>query len=72
MHVDLSLIPDGWFLQRMTHVHSRIIFAGEKHVPVGWLCELQHVSGGRLKIGKGDTPLEALADAISQIQGGVL
>lgn len=70
MIVDFSTIPDGWFLQRMRQEHTNPRYAGEKHQPTGvWLCDLQHVTGGRLVSGKGASPQGALVDAIQHALG---
>lgn len=74
--LDLSIIPDGWFLERLTHSHTPIKFAHNVHQPSGpivdgkkpWLVELQHVKGGRLTKGAGDSPSGALARAVYEVE----
>lgn len=73
--VDLSTIPEGWFLLRMKHRHTDVVYAGDKHNPVTrekhgiepWLVELQHYDGGRMQSGTGASPVAALNDAIDLI-----
>jgi len=72
---DLSNIPEGWWLYGLFHNHTPIRFAGEKHVPFdksghgfAWSCKLQHVCGGKLTEGRGDTPQQAIRSAIQEIE----
>jgi len=65
--VDFADIPDEWFLMRLRHKHIPIFFAGEKHRPKCWQAELQHRAGGPAEYGVGDTPEDALKDAISLV-----
>jgi hypothetical protein len=69
LKVDFSVIPDNWFLHELYHLHTRAGLVGEKHKPLIWEAGIQHVEGGRLKTGKGETPNEALLAAISEIDG---
>lgn len=77
MIVDLSHVPDGWFVERLTHNHTPIKYAGERHVPWShfgsekvWTCKLQCWSGGRLTEGHGETPAAALAAANAAVAEG--
>lgn len=70
--LDVSIIPEGWFLWGLYHQHSRIIYEGQVHEPFSqerngqepWCANIQHVKGGRMKQGTGATPREAVLDAI--------
>jgi hypothetical protein len=62
--VDLTL-PAGWWLYRLDHEHTRIIYAVDIHKPMGWYCAIQHTSGGRLSEGHGETPQAAVQAAIN-------
>ena len=74
--VDLSTIPDGWWLYGLFHNHTPIRFAGEVHEPMAlsthgvepWSAKLQHHRGGRLTEGTGLTPAAALRDAIMSVE----
>jgi hypothetical protein len=71
MVLDLSPIPDGWFLWGLRHKHTRIVYRGEVHKPDAkepWSAELQHVEGGKLTQGGGLTPQAALDAAVSEVE----
>ena len=68
MKIDLSLIPINWFLYKLCDIRMPIKYIGEIHESTdNWGCELQHIKGGRLTSGQGDTPQKALDDAINNI-----
>jgi len=74
---DLSNVPEGWWLYGLFHNHTPIKFRGDTHVPFdesghgeAWTCKFQHVTGGKLTEGSGDTPNRAIRDAIEQIEIG--
>lgn len=67
MILDTSQMPEGWFLFEVRHIHTPIVHAGDKHAPVKdgpWSASIQHVTGGKLQNGRGDTPQAALAVAV--------
>lgn len=76
MIADFSNVPEGWWLYGLFHQHTPIFFAGEKHRPLNlekhgqeeWACKLQHVDGGRLAVGQGNTPNNAIRAAIQEIE----
>lgn len=72
MSADFTAIPKDWFLMRLVNLHSTIAFRGERHEPLhpGWLCELQHVEGGRLTSATANSPNAAVKAAASKTQKG--
>ena len=66
--IDLSIIPEEWFLYKLSHDHSDIVFAGDIHVPIRWVAEIQHIRGGRLKTGSGKSPQTALKRACNGVK----
>ena len=75
--VDLSEVPEGWWVYGLFHNHTPIKNRGDVHVPFSesghgddWTCKLQHVEGGRLTEGSGRTPAEALIDAAREVAVG--
>lgn len=77
--VDLSQIPEGWWLYGLFHNHTTIHYAGQEHVPFDksghghpWTCKLQHVKGGKLTEGHGDNPDHAVRTAVQEIEIGKL
>lgn len=75
MQVDLSIIPDGWWLYGLFHNHTPIRYAGEAHVPFDesghgdpWTCKLQRREGGLLTEGSGLTPQQAVLSAVQEVE----
>lgn len=75
MQVDLSIIPEGWWLYGLFHNHTPIRYAGEKHVPFDesghgdpWTCKLQRIEGGLLTEGSGLTPQGAVLNATQEVE----
>lgn len=76
MKVDLSKIPEGWFLHGMRHLHTDIRYAGQVHEPMNiidhgyypWRVQLQRYAGGLLTEGIGENPSEALARAVLAVE----
>lgn len=71
--VDLSIIPDDWWLYGLFHNHTPIRYRGEVHKPFdeegfAWTCQLQHRTGGKATKGEGDTARAALADAVREVE----
>jgi len=64
MIIDLSKIPDGWFLDSLAHNHTRIVCRGDRHTPLHWVAELQHITGGKLQVAISDNPQGAIDIAI--------
>lgn len=60
----LELIPNGWFLNALIDERTPIRYVDETHTHIQWKCELQWVEGGRLCVGWGSTPHEAIHTAI--------
>jgi hypothetical protein len=58
--------PRDWFLVRLAHVHTSVVFRGDKHEPVEWLCELQHTDGGRLQQARGPSANAAFQAAVKK------
>lgn len=80
--VDLTPIPDGWWLYGLFHNHTPIKYRGEKHVPFdksghgfAWTAKLQRVEGGLLTAADADTPQLAVSLASTSVlrrrKGGV-
>lgn len=65
MIIDLSKIPEGWFLADLRELRTPVNYAGDHHRPTGaWYCSLQWVEGGgRLSEGRGPDPNSALDNA---------
>lgn len=76
LSVDLATIPKDWWLYGLFHNHIGIIFTGDVHRECSveldgcqpWSAKLQHIKGGRLTEGRGDTPGEALKAAILEVE----
>ncbi len=67
--VDFNRIPDEWFLESMKHRHSDVIVTGDEHHPLCWACSLQKKpDGGLLTTAIGDTPKQALTNAITKVK----
>ena len=73
--VDLSAIPDGWWLYGLFHNHTPIRFKGEVHIPFDesghgdpWTCKLQQREGGLLTEGSGLTPQAAVSQAVLEVE----
>lgn len=67
MHVEIHL-PDGWWLDSLSEVRTKVIYANDRHKPTGeWKCALQHERGGHLIEAKGQTPQAAIDAAIVAI-----
>lgn len=65
----LTRIPPDWFLWSLRDRRASITYAGDTHRDrLYWIVELQHVNGGRLVAGTGDTPEEAFDKAISMVE----
>lgn len=68
----LPEIPEGWFLYKAEHEHTRVIYRGDKHEPLPradgcWRVEIQHRNGGRLQTANGHTLLEAWKKAVAKV-----
>ena len=64
----LDAIPDGWFLNALKDVRSPIRLRGDTHVHLYWQCELQWFDGGgRQCDATGNTPEEAIAAAVNEV-----
>ena len=75
MKVDLSIIPEGWWLYGLFHNHTPIKYKGEVHVPFDesghgspWTCKLQRREGGLLTEGLGNTPQQAVDMAVMAVE----
>tara|TARA_Y100000593_G_scaffold83521_1_gene157492 strand:+ start:18038 stop:18517 length:480 start_codon:yes stop_codon:yes gene_type:complete len=73
--VDLSGVPDGWWLYGLFHNHTPIKYRDETHVPFDqsghgepWTCKLQAVTGGLLTEGEGLTPQQAVDAAVTEVE----
>lgn len=68
MKIDLSGIPDNWFLQCLECSRTPIGFDGDTYINERWVCQLQHEQDGRQTGATADTPQGAVDAAI----GGIL
>ncbi|WP_191126165.1 hypothetical protein [Mesorhizobium sp. B2-1-2] len=65
--------PEGWFLDRANHGHTRIVYNGDKHEPLPhaegpWTVEFQRLPyGGRLTGARGKTFREAWENACAAV-----
>jgi len=74
--VDLSSIPEDWWLYGLFHQHTPIRFRGEVHLTMNptdhgqepWKVSLQHRTGGKLTHGQGPTPKDALRAAVMEVE----
>lgn len=65
-------LPTGWFLHKLQDYRTPIVYAGDKHVPINWRCELQWADkGGHLCLGQGKSMHEAINAAIEEIYLGI-
>ena len=62
----LDNVNEPWFVRGMGEEVTPIYYRGETHDRVGYWCELQHRSGGRLSSGEGQTLNEAIEMAIKR------
>lgn len=49
LDVALTLVPENWFLWRLAEVVTPAVYRDSKHERLGFVAELQHRDGGRLK-----------------------
>lgn len=67
--IDVAMIPNGWWLDGLREIRTRQTYAGDKHEPTGkFICDLQHVLGGRLIEGTGTTADEAFSTAVHNVK----
>lgn len=69
----LPPLPEGWFLLKAEHSHTRIVYRGDRHEPLphadgAWFVELQHLNGGRATSERGKSLFEAATAAIRSVQ----
>lgn len=62
-----TLVSEGWFIQMLDHAHSRIVYLGDIHEPLGWNCWLQRIQGGLQQRGRHKTE-PALALCIAALK----
>lgn len=67
--IDLSTIPEDWFLDSLKDRRTPKIYGGDKHVHIKWEACLQHVDGGRLTRCEGTTAENAFAGAVAGVLG---
>lgn len=65
--------PDGWFLMRAAHEHTKITYATDLHEPLSpygnsWVVEFQMFTGGNLTCGYGCTLAEAWENALEAVR----
>lgn len=68
---ELASIKGDWWLHDLRERRSNIVFATDNHKPTDpptFLAKLQCVDGGRLTSGIGNTPIEALQNAIESVK----
>lgn len=66
--IGTSLIPDGWYLETLSDVRTPHKFAKHVATHIAWICQLQHVNGGRLTSATGKEPQVAINEAIRIIK----
>lgn len=71
MLVDLTRIPDGWFLWGLQDRRTPIRYSGDVHKHAFWRCELQRDIGGSVVQADGRTPQDAVNLAINRIREGI-
>jgi hypothetical protein len=62
--IDLSTIPEDWFLFSMKDRRTPQVYKGDKHVHMNWEVCFQHVDGGRLTRHEGKTAEAAFLSAL--------
>ena len=68
--IDISALPDDWFLYCIQEDCTKITFKGDTYEPTGfWICELQHRAGGRLKLACEKSPQAAFDKALAAARG---
>lgn len=60
MTVDLSKIPQGWFLWSLKDNRTLILYKEDIHEHLEWICELQHILGGKFCWNSGSNPQDAV------------
>lgn len=71
MLVDLTGIPDGWFLWGLQDMRKPITYVGDTHTHLYWRCKLNRDRGGSVVDGRGRTPQDAVNQAIDEIRKGI-
>jgi hypothetical protein len=69
--VNLSIIPEGWFLHGIGECVTPVQYRHDTHESTGegFWCELQYRDGGgKLTKAKGLTPELALSNAVVQVE----
>lgn len=65
----LCLVPPGWYIDSIKHVHTRHTYRDDVALPMHWQVNLQHVKGGRLTVSEDRNLDIAFAQAIEFVKG---
>lgn len=72
LHFDIAeayeQLPKNWFLWSLKEKVKPQIYKGDRHDPIGWICQLQNRGGGRITTGEDSTPSQAFRSAVDQVR----